>query len=180
MMIRSYPVAQSLYLKYCGTVSLEKLRDMYEQEDNFVGQATCRVKESYKSTRSDESMSMLMSAVDQFKHAANRAGAVVPSSIASGLSSSLGGGIEWSQSHMKHWAAMTDEQVALLKMQISLEERIGSKTGTNFLHDSLAVTVTKLLKLGELKVADKLRLEFKVTDDRWVFSWWKVASDIVY
>ncbi|CAG0912360.1 unnamed protein product [Notodromas monacha] len=172
MMIRSYPVAQSLYLKYCGLVSIEKLRDMYEQEDNFVGQAICRIKESYRSQRSDGKLAVLMSAVDQFKHAANRAGAVAPSSVTT--SSSLGGGIEWSQSHMKHWATLTQEQVTLLKHQISLEEVLGNRTGVDFLHDSLTETLLKLLKLNELKLAEKLRLEFKVSDDK--FFWLRLSS----
>lgn len=47
MMIRAFPVAQSLYLKYCRENTPETLRDIYSQEDDYLSQAACFIRELY-------------------------------------------------------------------------------------------------------------------------------------
>nr|CAD7406571.1 unnamed protein product [Timema poppensis] len=48
MTIRNYPLAQSLYLKYCRDHNIETLRDIYDQEDNHNAKAAFYLKESYE------------------------------------------------------------------------------------------------------------------------------------
>lgn len=43
------------------------------------------------------------------------------------------------------------------------------KYGTSFANLSLAQTITKLMRLGDLRVAEKLKCDFKVTDRKY---WW--------
>lgn len=47
MLIRDYPVAQKLYIKYCKIFRPEDVRNIYEQEDDFESQAALFIKESY-------------------------------------------------------------------------------------------------------------------------------------
>lgn len=47
MMIRGFPVAQSLYLKYCKENTPETLRDIYTQEDDYMSQAACFIRDFY-------------------------------------------------------------------------------------------------------------------------------------
>lgn len=47
MMIRAFPVAQSLYLKYCKENTPETLRDIYNQEDDYLSQAACFIRDFY-------------------------------------------------------------------------------------------------------------------------------------
>ncbi|XP_054280051.1 vacuolar protein sorting-associated protein 16 homolog isoform X2 [Macrosteles quadrilineatus] len=62
-------------------------------------------------------------------------------------------------------ACLCDEQLKLLKYQRTLEE----KFHRDFVNGSLQDTVVGLLSLGEVKLADKLRTEYKVPDRRY---WW--------
>lgn len=39
MMVRTFPVAQNLYKKYCNLNSRATLQDIFNQEDDFVAQA---------------------------------------------------------------------------------------------------------------------------------------------
>lgn len=47
MMIRAFPVAQSLYLKYCRENTPETLRDIYSQEDDYLSQAACFIRDFF-------------------------------------------------------------------------------------------------------------------------------------
>ena len=48
LFIRSLPVAHALYLQLCRQQNRQLLRDLYEQEDNFVEEGSCRVWHSYQ------------------------------------------------------------------------------------------------------------------------------------
>jgi len=50
MLIRKYPMAQNLYIKYCQTFHPEGVRDIYEQEDDFQSQGDLFLREAYKQT----------------------------------------------------------------------------------------------------------------------------------
>ena len=72
MLIRNYPLMQSLYVKYlrgCGQTEL--LRDSMIQEDDFSGQARLRITEAYQETRVDLRISHLVAAQDCYKKAKN-------------------------------------------------------------------------------------------------------------
>lgn len=62
-------------------------------------------------------------------------------------------------------AALTEEQVKLLKYQRQLEETLRESVIGKSLHD----TVQLLLMQNEVKLADKLRSEYKIPDRRY---WW--------
>lgn len=57
---------------------------------------------------------------------------------------------------------MTEEQIKLLRYQKSLEETLRKKVVDSPLHD----TVKILLLQNEVKLADKLRSEYKIPDKR--------------
>lgn len=48
MAVRQVPAAYNLYLQLCRQQNRALLRDLYEQEDNFVEEATCRVHDSFQ------------------------------------------------------------------------------------------------------------------------------------
>lgn len=45
MMVRTFPVAQNLYKKYCNLNSRATLQDIFSQEDDFVAQAEFALQE---------------------------------------------------------------------------------------------------------------------------------------
>lgn len=55
-----------------------------------------------------------------------------------------------------------ESQLKLMRYQSSLEEKFKNNFHNLTLHD----TLVKLLEINELKLADKLRSEFKVPDRR--------------
>ncbi|XP_046684103.1 vacuolar protein sorting-associated protein 16 homolog isoform X2 [Homalodisca vitripennis] len=62
-------------------------------------------------------------------------------------------------------ASLCEEQLKLLKYQRTLEEKFHQE----FVNGSLQDTLVSLLTLGEVKLADKLRTEYRVPDRRY---WW--------
>lgn len=60
------------------------------------------------------------------------------------------------------YATLCEEQLKLLKYQRTLEEKFHRE----FVNGSLQDTLVNLLALGEVKLADKLRAEYKVPDRR--------------
>ena len=48
MAVRTIPAAYTLFLQLCRQQNREMLRDMFEQEDNHVEEAACRVWDSYQ------------------------------------------------------------------------------------------------------------------------------------
>ena len=48
MVIRNFPLAQSLYMKYCRETDMNQLKDIYNQEDDFRGQAFLQIQESFE------------------------------------------------------------------------------------------------------------------------------------
>ncbi|KAG8236730.1 hypothetical protein J437_LFUL014226 [Ladona fulva] len=72
--------------------------------------------------------------------------------------------------HCDALSVLCQDQLRLLGHQKNLE----SKFGHAFVNLSLHDTVARLLKLGQFKLADKLRIEYKVPDRR--FWWLKVVG----
>ncbi|KAK6631655.1 hypothetical protein RUM44_006184 [Polyplax serrata] len=135
MTIRAFPIAQSLYLKYCRENMPETLRDIYSQEDDYLSQAACFIREFYDPKNSSRDAS-LMSAIECCVKAKN-----------------------------EFLSGVFKEEQKLLSYQRNLEE----KFRRNFVGISLHDTVELLLNLQEIKLAEKLRSEFKVPDRRY---WW--------
>ncbi|CAG2068802.1 unnamed protein product [Timema podura] len=133
MTIRNYPMAQSLYLKYCRDHNIETLRDIYDQEDNHNAKAAFYLKESYDPKNSTTKAASLESAKQSYRSARN-----------------------------EFAATMCEEQQKLLKYQTTLEDKFRREFVGLSVHD----TVHLLLMLNEVKLAEKLRAEYKVPDRR--------------
>ncbi|XP_071521416.1 vacuolar protein sorting-associated protein 16 homolog [Panulirus ornatus] len=136
MLIRNFPVAQSLHIRSCQELDMEQLRDILVQEDDFHGQALLRVKEAYQASRADSCLASLQSAAELFRKAKSESA-----------------------------CQMTEEQIKLYKWQIKLEDSQQKAYANKSLHD----TVHQLLTDGQIKEAEKLRVEFKIPDRRY---WW--------
>ncbi|XP_033327025.1 vacuolar protein sorting 16 [Megalopta genalis] len=130
------PLAMALYIKYCQSHNRETLRSIYNQIDDFHSQAIWFITESYQQKNIMSRESLLQSAQENFKLARNDTN-----------------------------AALTEEQVKLLRYQKSLEEMLHESVVGKPLHD----TVKILLLQNELKLADKLRSEYRISDRRY---WW--------
>lgn len=136
MSITHCPLAMALYIKYCQSHNRETLRDIYNQYDDFHSQATWFISESYQRKNVSSREALLQSAQENFKLARNDAN-----------------------------AALTEEQIKLLRYQRSLEDTLHESIVGKPLHD----TVKILLLHNESKLAEKLRSEYRISDRRY---WW--------
>jgi len=134
--IRQQPVAYKLYLKQCREQNERMLKDLHEQEDNFLELAHCHIRDSFDTFRADERSTSLHSALDSFSKARDEFG-----------------------------IRETEEQLQLTREQIALEQDFDQ----NFLETSLHDTLRSLLLSNQVKKAEQIRKQFKVTDKRW---WW--------
>ncbi|XP_076239321.1 vacuolar protein sorting 16 isoform X2 [Calliopsis andreniformis] len=130
------PLAMALYIKYCQSHNRETLRDIYNQYDDFHSQAIWFITESYQRKNIMTREALLQSAQENFKLARNDTN-----------------------------AALTEEQIKLLRYQKSLEVTLHESIVGKPLHD----TVKILLLHNELKLAEKLRSEYRIPDRRY---WW--------
>lgn len=75
-------------------------------------------------------------------------------------------------------AALTEEQIKLLRYQRSLEDTLHDPVVGKSLHD----TVKTLLLRNELKSADKLRSEYRIPDRRYIFLYhnFLFTANIIY
>ncbi|XP_064470643.1 vacuolar protein sorting-associated protein 16 homolog [Ornithodoros turicata] len=99
MTVRRFPVAWSLYLKLCKERDIQKLEDLYDQEDNHVGVAECKILEAYKTKRVEQRMAALQCSLTRYKDAKEEPFA----------------------------AAQTEEQLRLMKYQLKMEEKFNDK-----------------------------------------------------
>ncbi|XP_054707259.1 vacuolar protein sorting-associated protein 16 homolog [Uloborus diversus] len=136
MRIRQFPAAHDFYLKLCKEQDLELLRENYSQESDFLSEGHCFVMESYQTKKADKRISSLQEALKSYKKAKN-----------------------------DFAAQITEEQLKLIKYQISFEEKFPQ----NYHNLSLHETIKQLLTHRESRLADDLRREFKVPDRRF---WW--------
>ncbi|XP_048512679.1 vacuolar protein sorting-associated protein 16 homolog isoform X2 [Athalia rosae] len=127
------PLAMALYIKYCQGHNREALPDIYNQHDDFHSFALWFIKESYHPKNSISRDTYLQSAQEKFRLARSESN-----------------------------AALTEEQLKLLRYQRSLEDTLHEPIVGKPLHE----TVKLLLLQDELKLADKLRSEYKLPDRR--------------
>lgn len=136
MSIMHCPLAMALYIKYCQNHNRETLRDIYNQYDDFHSQAIWFITESYQRKNASTRDCLLQSAQENFKLARNDTN-----------------------------AALTEEQIKLLRYQGVLEETLHETIVGKSLHDTIKI----LLLQNELKLADKLKSEYRVPERRY---WW--------
>uniref|UniRef100_A0A023F2B4 Vacuolar protein sorting-associated protein 16 homolog n=1 Tax=Triatoma infestans TaxID=30076 RepID=A0A023F2B4_TRIIF len=136
MEIRSFPLAQALYLKYCRLHNKDMLKDVYIQEDDHKSQAECYIRESFDPKNSSTREASLVAAEESYKRA-----------------------------KLDLNATLCEEHLRLSKYQRNLEDKFKRDFFGKSLHDTLKL----LLTMQEVKLADKLRHEYKVPDRRY---WW--------
>uniref|UniRef100_H2Z0D3 Vacuolar protein sorting-associated protein 16 homolog n=1 Tax=Ciona savignyi TaxID=51511 RepID=H2Z0D3_CIOSA len=130
--IRQQPVAYKLHLKYCKEQNERMLKDLHEQEDNFIELAHCHIHNSFDTFRSDERLISLHSAQENFSRGRDDFG-----------------------------AKMTEEQLYLLAEQNKLEQELDESFVEKSLHDTMYnLLKTNHIKRAEhlrkqFKVSDK-------------------------
>ncbi|KAF6207195.1 hypothetical protein GE061_018435 [Apolygus lucorum] len=142
MAIRRYPLAQALYLKHCAHHNKDLLKDVFTQEDDHKSLAELSIKEGLDPRNSSTKDALLVAAHESYKRA-----------------------------KLDVNAQLCDEQLKLFKYQRNFEDKYRTAFTDNSSQKwpSLHETVKQLLKLGEIKLADRLRTEYKVPDRRY---WW--------
>ncbi|XP_054162261.1 vacuolar protein sorting-associated protein 16 homolog [Oppia nitens] len=140
MTIRDYPIAYSLFKKYCNEAEPEKLTDLYYQEDDFVSEANSYLFRSLKACSLTQQQSCLQSALDSYKKSKND------------FNSSI-----------------IDENIRLIKYQIKLKDKFQKNYINLSLHQTMRqLIVDKEYKLSEelkkeFKVGDRRYWWLKVT-----------------
>lgn len=157
MGIRKFPIAYALYQKvcfvvvdnfqlifihyqYCKQDDPEKLKNIFFQEDDFISEALCYLKQATLINKTDgnwkkKKVSLVSSALDICKKSKN----------------------EFLASHC-------EEHFRLLKYQMKLEDRYPS---IQFYNLSLQDTMELLVRNKEYKQCEELKKEFKVSDKRY-------------
>lgn len=100
MTIRNFPVAQSLYIKYCKEYNTSALCEIYIQEDYFAAQAQMFIADSLDEKKSHMRDSLLTSALDAYK-----------------------------KGRKDVYAGMCEEALKLLKLQRELEDKLQENNG---------------------------------------------------
>lgn len=131
MKIRDFPVAHSLYLKYCRAQDLEQLNKMYYQEDNCKAIGNIKVIESYKTKNVDNRIETLQEAAKLYR-----------------------------KSRSDFLSSHTEEQVTLLRIQKTLDEECDEGYFGKSLQDTLYRLLLSKNKRAEeirraFKVSDK-------------------------
>ncbi|CAH0559319.1 unnamed protein product [Brassicogethes aeneus] len=122
MTIRNYPVAQSLYIKYCKEHNTQALNEIYIQEDDFCAQAETFIMESLDPKKELMKDSLLTSAMDAYK-----------------------------KGRKDLYANLCEESLKLLKYQRELEDKLGVKNvfvGKS-VHETCKLLLEKNDKLAE-------------------------------
>ena len=142
MLVRTYPTAYALYISYCRISNPEAARRMFEIEDDFPSLAELLIEESSKEKRLESRISLLHEA--QLKY----------------MKAEAAQGKEYRKGKFDFMATACEERIKLLKQQQALEVQFGHP----FLNLSLRETLKRLLSSREIKAAEKMRVDFKVTD----------------
>ncbi|XP_066259281.1 vacuolar protein sorting-associated protein 16 homolog isoform X2 [Euwallacea similis] len=136
MTIRNFPVAQSLYIKYCKEYYKPALSEIYIQEDDFAAQAQLVLEECLTDNVSFTIDSKLTAAADFYKKGRKDLN-----------------------------ASLCEENLKLLKLQREFDERlqVEDKITGKSVHDTCKI----LLELKEIKLAEKVKNDFKIPDKRY-------------
>lgn len=137
MTIRNFPVAQSLYIKYCKQHHTQALNEIYIQEDDFCAQAETFILESLDDKKGHMKDALLTSALEAYK-----------------------------KGRKDLYVAMCDETIKLMRFQREVEDKVpGAKN--RFTGKSVHDTCQLLLEMKETKLAEKFKNDFKIPDKRY-------------
>lgn len=137
MTIRNFPVAQSLYIKYCKEHNTQALNEIYIQEDDFSAQAQTFILESLDEKKRHMKDSLLTSAMEAYK-----------------------------KGRKDLYAGMCDEALKLLRFQRDTEDKLPA-TKNKLVGLSVHNTCKFLLEMNETKLAEKFRNDYKIPDKRY-------------
>ncbi|CAH1261291.1 unnamed protein product [Diabrotica balteata] len=137
MTIRNFPVAQSLYIKYCKEHNTQALNEIYIQEDDFSAQAETFILESLDNKKNHMKDALLTSAQEAYK-----------------------------KGRKDLYVAMCDESVKLIRFQREVEDKIPG-TKTKFIGKSVHDTCKLLLDMKETKLVEKFKNDFKIPEKRY-------------
>ncbi|XP_018576701.1 vacuolar protein sorting-associated protein 16 homolog isoform X1 [Anoplophora glabripennis] len=137
MTIRNFPVAQSLYIKYCKEHNTQALNEIYIQEDDFSAQAQTFILESLDEKKKHMKDSLLTSAMEAYK-----------------------------KGRKDLYAGMCDETLKLLRFQRDIEEKLPAAKN-KLAGLSVHNTCKSLLEMNETKLAEKFRNDYKIPDKRY-------------
>ncbi|KAM4023866.1 vacuolar protein sorting-associated protein 16 homolog [Anomaloglossus baeobatrachus] len=141
MTLQNHPIALSLYRQFCKHQEPETLKDLYNQDDNHLELGNFHVRSSYYTEKSVEGrVAELQNAVDEYNKGKNDLAAKV-----------------------------TEDQIKLLRIQRSLQEKLDKPYLDHSLHD----TIYKLIFDGMHKKAEQLYKELRIPDKRY---WWLKIS----
>ncbi|XP_069589940.1 vacuolar protein sorting-associated protein 16 homolog [Ranitomeya imitator] len=141
MTLQNHPIALSLYRQFCKHQEPETLKDLYNQDDNHLELGNFHVRSSYYTEKSVEGrVAELQNAVD-----------------------------EYNKGKIDLAAKVTEDQIKLLRIQRSLQEKLDKPYLDHSLHD----TIYKLISDGMHKKAEQLYKEFRIPDKRY---WWLKIS----
>ncbi|KAL3280278.1 hypothetical protein HHI36_017772 [Cryptolaemus montrouzieri] len=98
MTIRGFPIAQSLYIKYCKKHNIQALNEIYIQEDDFSSQAEMFIMQSMDDEKSHMRDSFLSSATEAYR-----------------------------KGRKDLYASMCDEALKLVRYQREIEETLNSR-----------------------------------------------------
>ncbi|KAJ8956522.1 hypothetical protein NQ318_019242 [Aromia moschata] len=137
MTIRNFPVAQSLYIKYCKEHNTQALNEIYIQEDDFCAQAQTFILESLDEKKRHMKDSLLTAASEAYK-----------------------------KGRKELYVSMCDETLKLLRFQRDFEEK-QPNAKNKFIGKSVHDTCKLLLEMNEAKLAEKFRNDYKIPDKRY-------------
>ncbi|XP_071976977.1 vacuolar protein sorting-associated protein 16 homolog [Engystomops pustulosus] len=141
MTLRNHPIALSLYRQFCKYEEPETLKDLYNQDDNHLELGNFHVRASYSTEKGVEGrVAELQNAVDEYSKAKN-----------------------------DFAAKATEDQIKLIRIQRSLQEKMDKPYVDYSLHD----TIYNLILDGLQKKAEQLYKDFKIPDKRY---WWLKMS----
>ncbi|ENN73876.1 hypothetical protein YQE_09530, partial [Dendroctonus ponderosae] len=142
MTIRNFPVAQALYIKYCKEYYKSALAEIYIQEDDFPSQAQMIIEESLSDKVHNQNSHLRDSQLTVAIEAYNKG-------------------------RKDLYASMCEETLKLSKFQRELEEKFQSEN--KFVGKSVHDTCKILLEMKDVKLAEKVKNDFKIPDKRYWF-----------
>eukprot|EP01124_Arcella_intermedia_P027900 TRINITY_DN5562_c0_g1_i1.p1 TRINITY_DN5562_c0_g1~~TRINITY_DN5562_c0_g1_i1.p1 ORF type:complete len:839 (+),score=197.97 TRINITY_DN5562_c0_g1_i1:291-2519(+) len=136
-LLRRLRPARAIWTQYCKATNLETLIKMYGKEKLPIEVARFQLYQGYYEDNPEETQTRLRLIADMLKKSSSN----------------------------RVEARLTEDELALYKVQLELEESLGVK----FVGSSLTNTLYRAILMGASKRAKKIRADFKVPNKRW---WW--------
>lgn len=159
MTIRNFPVAQSLFIKYCKEHNTQALSEIYIQEDDFCAQAEMFILDSL-----DDKVNIynLWQNVNGLKyHISFQKNHMKDALLTSALEA-------YKKGRKDLYVSMCDESIKLIRFQRDVEDKVPNAKN-KFIGKSVQDTCKTLLEMKETKLAEKFKNDFKIPDRRCPF-----------